>query len=74
MNKINDLIIEIKNLADEFLIEASNNAKGNKAAGRRARKATLALTKMFKDYRALSLEAEKAPQEQLKLVSIVVKG
>ena len=74
MNKINDLIIEIKNLADEFLIEASNNARGNKAAGRRARKATLALTKMFKDYRALSLEAEKAPQEQLKLVSIVVKG
>ena len=55
MNKINDLIIEIKNLTDEFMTEATNNAKGNMAAGRRARKATLALTKMFKDYRALTL-------------------
>jgi len=63
MNKINDLIIEIKNLTDEFMTEATNNAKGNKAAGRRARKATLALTRMFKDYRALTLEAEKTPQE-----------
>lgn len=63
MEKINDLIIEIKNLADDFLIEASNNARGNKAAGRRARKISQSLTKMFKDYRSLTIEAEKAPQE-----------
>lgn len=63
MNKINDLINEIKNLTEEFMTEATSNVKGNKAAGRRARKATLALTKMFKDYRTLTLEAEKTPQE-----------
>lgn len=63
MEKINDLIFEIKKLSEEFMVEATNNAKGNKAAGRRARKISQALTKMFKDYRSLTIEAEKAPQE-----------
>lgn len=59
MDKINDLIFEIKKLSEDFVLEAGNNVKGNKSAGRRARKITLALTKMFKDYRAQTLEAEK---------------
>jgi hypothetical protein len=63
MEKINDLIFEIKKLSDEFVVEATNNANGNKAAGRRARKISQTLTKMFKDYRSLTIEAEKAPQE-----------
>lgn len=63
MEKINDLIFEIKKLSEEFMVEATNNAKGNKAAGRRARKISQALTKMFKDYRSLTIEAEKTPQE-----------
>jgi hypothetical protein len=63
MEKINDLIFEIKKLSEEFVVEATNNAKGNKAAGRRARKISQALTKMFKDYRSLTIEAEKTPQE-----------
>lgn len=63
MEKINDLIFEIKKLSEEFMVEATNNAKGNKVAGRRARKISQALTKMFKDYRSLTIEAEKAPQE-----------
>lgn len=63
MEKINDLIFEIKKLSEEFMVEATNNAKGNKAAGRRARKISQALTKMFKDYRSLTIEAEKVPQE-----------
>lgn len=33
--------------------------KGNKAAGTRARKATLELTKMMKEFRKVSLEASK---------------
>jgi hypothetical protein len=63
MEKINNLIFEIKKLSEEFMVEATNNAKGNKAAGRRARKISQALTKMFKDYRSLTIEAEKTPQE-----------
>lgn len=62
MEKINDLIFEIKKLSDEFVVEATNNANGNKAAGRRARKISQTLTKMFKDYRSLTIEAEKNPQ------------
>lgn len=62
MEKINDLIFEIKKLSDDFMVEATNNANGNKAAGRRARKISQTLTKMFKDYRSLTIEVEKNPQ------------
>ena len=37
----------------------ANVVKGNKAAGTRARKASLELTKMFKEFRAKSIEAAK---------------
>jgi hypothetical protein len=59
MEKINNLISEIKSQCDEFMVDALNNVKGNKAAGRRARKISSNLTKLFKDYRTLTLEAEK---------------
>ena len=36
-----------------------DNLNGNKAAGRRARKATLALAKLGKEFRVLSIEADK---------------
>jgi hypothetical protein len=60
MEKIQNLVSEIENLTAELMTEAQANLKGNKAAGRRARKATLALTKLYKEYRTLTLEAEKA--------------
>lgn len=60
MEKINALVEEIKTLTESFMTEATSNLDGNKAAGRRARKATLVLTKLFKDYRTLTVEAEKA--------------
>ena len=60
MEKIHNLVTEMINLTNKFVEEANANLKGNKTAGRRARKATLELTKMFKEYRALTLEAEKA--------------
>ena len=60
MNKIETLVKEIETLSATFATEANANLGGNKAAGRRARKATFALTKLFKEYRTLTVEAEKA--------------
>lgn len=45
---------------DEFRKEATAHAtKDNKLAGRRARMASLELTKMFKEYRWVSIEWDK---------------
>lgn len=60
MEKIKELVTQITELTNDFTTDANNNLNGNKAAGRRARKVTLTLTKLFKEYRALTLEAEKA--------------
>lgn len=60
MEKIKDLVTQITELTNDFTTDANSNLNGNKSAGRRARKATLTLTKLFKEYRALTLEAEKA--------------
>lgn len=43
----------------ELVVHLGKSAEGNKAAGARARKATLQLEKLFKDYRKASIEAEK---------------
>lgn len=43
----------------EFTTNINYNVQGNKAAGVRARKNTLELEKMFKQYRKLSIEAFK---------------
>lgn len=43
----------------EFTTDLNYNAQGNKAAGKRARKASLELEKLFKEYRRASIEAEK---------------
>jgi hypothetical protein len=53
-------IEEIFAKMDEFHKEATDHAtKGNKLAGRRARMASLELTKMFKEYRWVSIEWDK---------------
>lgn len=48
---------------EQITLFVTNSAKhlnqGNKAAGQRARKATLKLEKLFKQYRKLSVEASK---------------
>jgi hypothetical protein len=55
-----DRIDEIFAKMDEFRKEATDHAmKNNKAAGRRARNASLELTKMFKEYRWVSVEWDK---------------
>ena len=56
-----NLVKEIEGVYGAFLTDASAQlAKGNKAAGTRARKASLELEKMLKEFRKASLtEAKK---------------
>jgi hypothetical protein len=57
---MNELIEKIKELSDALLIDAAAQAeKGNKAAGTRARKASLDLEKALKEFRKISLEESK---------------
>ncbi|MET3731641.1 histone H1 [Moheibacter stercoris] len=55
-----DLIAKINAEIEAFKVDADLQAeKGNKAAGTRARKATLELTKLMKEFRKVSLEESK---------------
>ena len=55
-----DLLEQIKSEIDAFVKDAEAHVnKGNKAAGTRARKASLELTKQFKEFRKKSIEAAK---------------
>jgi hypothetical protein len=57
---MNELIAKVKELADALLVDATAQAeKGNKAAGTRARKASLELEKVLKEFRKVSLEESK---------------
>ena len=57
---MNELIAKIKELNEALLIDAAAQAeKGNKAAGTRARKASLDLEKVLKEFRKVSLEESK---------------
>lgn len=54
------LIEKINSEFETFKADAElQSEKGNKAAGTRARKSTLELTKMMKEFRKVSLEASK---------------
>lgn len=54
------LLAQIKAEMDAFVKNADAQAvKGNKAAGTRARKNALELTKLMKEFRKVSLEAAK---------------
>lgn len=55
-----ELIEKIKGEMDAFCKDADDQLlKGNKAAGTRARKSALELSKMMKEFRKLSVEASK---------------
>ena len=57
---MNELIAKIKEMSDALLVDAAAQAeKGNKAAGTRARKASLELEKVWKEFRKVSLEDSK---------------
>ena len=54
------LVKEIESVFNAFLGDANAQiVKGNKAAGTRARKASLELEKMLKEFRKQSLDAAK---------------
>ena len=55
-----NLVKEFESVYNTFLEDAkAQMVKGNKAAGTRARKASLGMEKMLKEFRKLSLEAAK---------------
>lgn len=55
-----ELVVRITGAMTEFAENAKNNIqKGNKAAGARARKASLEIEKLLKEYRKASIEADK---------------
>ena len=55
-----ELVNQIKAEIEVFIANADAQVeKGNKAAGARARKASLELTKLFKDFRKASIEEGK---------------
>ena len=57
---MNELIAKITEMSDALLVDAAAQAeKGNKAAGTRARKASLELEKVLKEFRKVSLEDSK---------------
>ena len=57
---MNELIAKIKELNEALLVDATAQVeKGNKAAGTRARKASLELDKVLMEFRKVSLEESK---------------
>ena len=54
-----ELVERINSLAEQFAQESAKNLGGNKAAGARARKATLELEKLMKEYRKKSVEESR---------------
>jgi hypothetical protein len=55
-----EILDQIKVEIDNFVVNADAQLeKGNKAAGTRARKAALNLSKLMKDFRKASVEASK---------------
>ena len=58
---MNEIISEIENITASFLKDARSQLdKGNKAAGLRARRASLNLEPLLKRFRKVSLEASNA--------------
>lgn len=54
-----ELRTKINNAYSEFFTEMTKGCDGNKAAGVRARKASLELEKLLKQYRKESIESAK---------------
>ncbi len=57
---MNELVAKINEVYEVFAMDAALQVeKGNKAAGTRARKASLELEKLMKEFRKVSLEVSK---------------
>lgn len=54
---MDQLLADIEKAAQDFILDATMRLeKNNKAAGARSRKASLELTKLFKEWRKLSVK------------------
>lgn len=53
-----ELLNNIEAHIEELRLDLDNYGKGNKTAGRRARKQTLALEKLFKEFRKKSVNPQ----------------
>lgn len=54
-----ELIVNIQTITGNLMIDLAKFAGGNKAAGVRARKATVELTKLYKQFRKESVASAK---------------
>lgn len=59
MEDLKIIVDEINNLMDTLKLENEKNINGNKAAGRRARKYSVELGKKLKEFRSISITANK---------------
>lgn len=59
MEELTNIVAAINDKTAEFKNNAALNLNGNKAAGARARKNSLELEKMLKEYRKLSVAVGK---------------
>lgn len=59
-------ISRIEAIYEEFLIDAKKANAGNRAAGTRARKASLQLSDLLKDFRKESLTWPVSPKDRFK--------
>ncbi len=58
--EIENKVLEIETLFNQFLVDAKKNVEmENKSAGVRARKTSLEIEKLLKEYRKISIEATK---------------
>lgn len=61
-NNLKELVDGIQVLFTEFSENANKQSNGNKAAGQRARKQSLAIEKAMKEFRKVSLESSKGDE------------
>ena len=54
-----NLIEKIDSLYESFKVDANKNASGNKSAGVRARRVSLEIAKLCKEYRLKSVEIDR---------------
>lgn len=58
---MNEIVAKLNDLYAAFAEDAQKNLAGNKAAGQRARKASLEIEKLCKEFRKASLGTDSLP-------------
>lgn len=61
MNSLSALYDQIDEVYKSLQSEREKTLKGNKASAKRSRKSVLALSKLFKEFRKMTLASEETP-------------